>query len=325
SGAGGSGAGGDATPCTVHVPGDYADLGTAFAALAPTGGKICVTAPVPGGTLHAVPDGTPPLEVEGFGRDAPDNTMTIDVDGYTPGLFVHDITLEGLGVDAATVTIARARLATSTLGGGVLAVDDRNGPTHVVVDACELTNEAVALQQLGTEGAALVHPWGNTPGELLRIQNSWIHDANTGVCYYQPTVPADLAHDAVVLVNDTFTTDTYGAYFTVRDPSHGFPITVANDVFAGSMNVAVSISELTAVSYLTVSHDAYWQNGTNFYGAVPPGPGFVSSDPKLDMQSPPAPGAGSPLVGAADPAYAPVADFEGAARGGSPDIGARER
>src|SRR5262249_5317447 len=56
-------------------------------------------------------------------------------------------------------------------------------------------------------------------------------------------------------------------------------------------------------------------------GAVPP-PGGVTSHPMLDAASPPRPRAGSPLIGAADAAMAPPADYWGTPRGARAGIGA---
>ncbi|CAN5910340.1 hypothetical protein BH11MYX2_BH11MYX2_08090 [soil metagenome] len=94
---------------------------------------------------------------------------------------------------------------------------------------------------------------------------------------------------------------------------------VANNIFTGSPGAALSITSDSATAQ---SHNAFWDNASNYQGAVPSATNIkkdclLTSTGKL--------GAGSPCIDAADGSLAPDHDYMNNERDSQPDIGAFER
>lgn len=324
------------TPCTVEVPRDYAGLGAAVTALLPTGGKVCLrgvpqdSAPV---KVTAVPAGTPPLEIEGYGREAPIANVDIEVDGYVPGLRIANIAVRSILVAESFVEIHRSRMTTERSAPLRVSQYYRK-PTKVLVDGCDISATGEKLDSRGTPSRAVSVYLSQGPGELVRIQNSHIHGAGRGLMYSERI--GEGLEPTIAIVNNTFSDNLVGIEFAARpltDLRDDEPIVnasstndrrYANNVFL-SNGTGVQIDDSQAVLGLLPANNGFFGNKTNFAGPLAPGDGFITTNPQFDMtKSPPEPTIGSSYVGKASTSFAPKTDYFGRVRSATPTLGAIE-
>ena len=307
--------------CTVRVPADYPGVGEAVTALLLTGGTICVTSmPTNGssGALTAVPLGTPPLTIVGYGRGANANHLGISVKDYAPGLFLRNIALAGLSIESSVVEIRGSSVHGDY--AGAIVVNDTAGSTHAVIDGCDISTGLKQFASAGVEGAIVVYPGPHAVAtEFLRVQNSYIHDTGYGLYYYEPSLST--VGGNFVFVNNTLANNLEGIELSPRYDTGG-TLRFANNLFVGNATGARLVGTATNTLRILPNNNLYFGNTASFSGAFPPGSPFFTGDPKLDTSVPPRPTAGSATIGQADPAFAPTSDFLGRARGAAPDIGA---
>jgi hypothetical protein len=180
-----------------------------------------------------------------------------------------------------------------------------------------VTIDASDLGAGSTDGTALsITP--SSPAAFV-LTNSYVHGGAYGASAVTGpgfgTVPVDLAFR-----NDTFVGSQVGLYAFA---SGGFwNLTYTNNVITSASQYGVDLANFD-VSHITSKKNSLFANGANYNGQAIPG-SDLTSDPKLSTATPPRPGAGSSLLGAADPASATPFDFFGKARAASPTIGAVE-
>lgn len=303
-------------PCTgANVPGDYASVSAAVEALETVGGTICVGAGTWSDPIGAAPSAN--MEIVGTSSDAViTGPVTLGpVQGAKLRLahlrveeevFVGTYSAAGLEGD---VTIEACTISSPDGEWAIQTIASFQGK-KVLIDRCDLSTG-------GSSGALNVGVTLTGGTHDVTVRNSYIHDSLLGVWL----VNLSNAANVVTFVNDTFVDD--GTAIRLSAPAGSLlTLRYANDVFTGSTTAL----ELFTQPGTTVLHsaNALFGNTTNYAGSAVAGAGYVTTDLMLDGMSPPAPLAGSPLVGAADAAPSPSADFWGATRDASPDIGAVE-
>jgi hypothetical protein len=176
---------------------------------------------------------------------------------------------------------------------------------HLIADGDDLStsvsNSAVTVEGHLVAGA---HP-------QVTLQNCFIHNSGTGFTDQS----ADSA-PVITVVNNTFL-DNGVPFIGQVATTQGV---AANNIFA---------STSANPSGIAVGGGAMWSLHDNSYfnqedNNPPPGAGDVTADPLLDLEKPPALGAGSPCRGAGDATVAPATDFFARPRAGRVDIGARQ-
>jgi hypothetical protein len=172
---------------------------------------------------------------------------------------------------------------------------------HVLLDGDDLSDTQTAVNVSG--GLA------GTP--QVTIQNCFIHDSPTGVNDYSGQHPLALTFVNNVLVSN--------AQALLASSSIG-PNVAANNLFVSSSSAGVAV---TTGAKWTLRNNAYFDNAADD-PSPSPAAGDITADPRLDMQTPPALGAGSPCLGAGDATVAPATDFFARPRAGRVDIGARQ-
>ena len=304
-------------PCTgVSVPGDYANVSAAVEALEPVGGTICVGSGTWSDPVGAAPKAD--MQIIGSASDAiiaaPMSLSPVqgahlrmahlEIRGE---VFVGTYSAAGLEGD---VTIDACTIASTKAGDyAVTAIASFQGK-KLLIDRCDLSS-------VGGLGAVELGVTLTGSSYDVTIQNSYVHGSIEGI----RLVNISNAPNLITLVNDTFAANGTALHLLAPLGS-ALTLRYENDVFTGSTTAI----DLTSQPATVVQHanNALFGNTTNYATSAVPGPGYVTSDPLLDAETPPAPGVGSPLVGAAKAASAPVTDFWGTARNGSPDIGAVE-
>ena len=336
------------------VPGDYATLGAAMAALASTGGTIClgVSTYVETPSSNAYQVGAP-ITIQGVSAAKSivrvERLLYVDAsaDFTIRGVALSKIDEPDGGVDnyrgplsyfssnGSTLTVEDSAIAgnsnefgaailfsgggltvrASTLTGaaqGAVWVFASNGT--VLLDGDDISSPkgpAVYVEDSGTNGT-----WTPT----ITVQNSYLHDSAAGISYDDATIYGGLLNATLVVDNDTFVHDTTAIDVSGSEKSK-VTLTYFNDVFAQD-GTAVSIVTTTAAT-VSSGFNLFFGNTTNFAGSALDGPSDVKADPLL-AGVPPAPGAGSPALGAGDPNHAPANDYWGAPRGASIDLGCVE-
>ena len=333
------------------VPGDYATLSAAIAALASTGGTICLGAStyVETPSTNAYQLGAP-ITIQGV--SAAKTIVQVERLLYVDAS--ADLTIRGValskidepdgGVDnyrgplsyfspnGSTLTVEDSAVAGNSnefgaailFSGGALTVraSTLTGTTRgavwvfasngtVLLDGDDISSPngpAVYVEDSGTSGT-----W--TP--KVTVQNSYVHDSASGISYDDATSYGGLLNATIVLESDTFVHDTTAIDLSGSEKSK-VTLTYFNDIFAQN-GTAVSIVTATPAT-VTSGFNLLFGNTTNFAGSALDGPSDVKADPLL-AGVPPAPGAGSPALGAGDPSHAPPNDYWGAPRGASIDLG----
>jgi hypothetical protein len=303
--------------CTARVPEDYASVADAVRALAQLGGKICVGAGTYGAYVGIASDGPSdrPLEIVGVSRESTVLTGNLGVGAYPMGVTIRDVTVRGVvSVDGSPATLRRCSLAAPPSHDSTLWIraTPRSGtaPYEILIDGCDISGPDY-------HRAVKIYPAEST-GYGVRIQNSYIHDAGTGI---DVSYPHETWRGSVVLVNNTIADHRHRALYFSRPPAG---LTYANNLIVDS-EAGIAMTGTSTSGTPLHSHNALSGNGVNYSGLAVPGPAYVTAPPRLDSGTPPAPLGGSPLIGAADPALAPATDFSGVPRDASPDIGCAER
>lgn len=334
------------------VPGDYATLAAALAALASTGGTICLGASTyvetPSSNAYQV---TAPITIQGVSSAK----SIVQVERILSFDATADVTIRGVALskidepDGGTDNY-RGPLSTFSSNGATMTVEDSTvagnssefGAAIIVsgggltVRASKLTgttqgavwvfaSSATVLLDAddvsATNGAAVyVDDFGGsgTWAPKVTVQNSWLHDSASGVAYDDTTSYGAVLDATLIVDNDTFTHDATAIDLSGSEKSVA-SLSYFNDVFDANAT-AVSIVTKTTPT-VTSGSNLFFGNANNFAGSALDGPNDVKADPLLTGAAPPAPGAGSPALGVGDAAHAPPSDYWGASRAGSIDLG----
>jgi hypothetical protein len=288
----------------VTVPGMFSTLASAATSLEGTGGVICV-----GAFTFTSSESVPynrALTIIGLSPDQSifqkrvDLVETTSRTSNTPAnIIIKGISVQGGMSLEMSMNIHDHLLMTATRVRGLISATPN--AAQIVLDGDDLANDAQnpALDLLGVFTSA--------PTPALIVQNCFIHDSGIGIHHLEPT-----ATNPITIVDNTFLNDTSGLIGDGMVAS-----LAANNLFANSLNAGVDIQGVA----WNVHNNSFFMTGSN---APPPGASDVTADPRLDTQSPPALGAGSPLLGAGDATVAPATDFFARPRSGRSDIGARQ-
>jgi hypothetical protein len=305
----------------VNVPGDYATIAGAAAALSDQAGAvICLGAQAytEDGLLVIGTD----MSIIGVSAQATTIQSATSI-GFRGTVTVKGVTFPGLvrfdGVGSATTAVGVA------FGGGLLVhrqslASVEAGATGTL-DGCDVAGGITMMDAPGANSQ-----W---QGDLtLNLANSYLHGAT------EPCLRAFLTGSSadlfVTATNNTFVGCQRGVHIAVR-PNGSATTTLAlalhDNIIANTAEVAYTLDDSGVVSDSTVAtgHNALWGNTTNFEGAAVPGPGDVGEDCLLDTAIPPAPGPGSPCLAAGDLASGSDHDYWGRPRPAVPDLGAVER
>jgi hypothetical protein len=324
----------------AQVPGDYATLQSAVAALEGPGGTICLSAGAYDGvTISSL--GSNPLVISG------DSAATTSVSGFninvgtgcspcaTPSSItlqelsvsnlnatlngvlnlVHDVVLPqngaavALGVDygyVLTANITSSQISARNGDDAISGVNNYNNAfnTHL--------NIVLVGDDLSSQAGTAV--FGEAVG--LVAQNSYIHDSATGISL-GATLPS-LNGGTLPSLNAQVENNTFARNALALGLNNGSTAAYFNNLFVGNQ-LAV---DYEVAQPLNFGANAYWQNTANFGGFALDTTTDVKTDPLLDGSTPPGLGVGSPCLGAGDPSHAPSTDFFGNPRGSAPDIGA---
>lgn len=301
----------------VTVPGDYASISSAIAALGGVGGTICV---LPGTYEEDVNVNNLFYERVTL-RGAGASLVTIDGElnlgaGATEdgdGILVEGFTVTG-GVSVATrpPVDLRAMRMIGPAGSLTPALSISGGFYYprVTVDGCHMTAEAAAVAVLSS-GTSIDAP-------LATITNSYLEGGTRGL-YVQASNSSGGFKTYVRLLGST----VRGADDGIE--TYVFQVNLTLDVFntiVTGNDVGANIQPGTTFNH---GNNAFFGNVTNYAGSAIPGTGYVTQDCLLDDAFvPPSLEAGSPCIDAADPANGLPTDYYGHPRGAAPDIGAVE-
>jgi hypothetical protein len=299
--------------CTgYNVPGDYATLAAALAAVSPKGGTICLGAQDYDETVGIESgDASGVVVIQGVSAASTSVTsLSVESGDAIPSVVVKGLTLGSLYMFTGTVdvtmsvSISASKLESVNLSAG-------SGTVDLTLDGVEVTASSTAepVMTLGTADDGV--------SATILIQNSYIHDSG-GIQIGANFSWGDGLSISTTMLNNTFVNNSTA----INDTSEaccGWSVTSAyyNNVFLDN-TLALSLAALGSVG-----NNAFYGNTNNYGGAATDGSGTIKTDPKLDTSTTP-PGllAGSPLRGAADASHAPTHDYWGRSRGASVDIGA---
>ncbi|HEY1957839.1 MAG TPA: hypothetical protein VGH28_19595 [Polyangiaceae bacterium] len=193
-----------------------------------------------------------------------------------------------------------------------------NADAVAEIDSCDIAGSASPAVEVSFGGNAQL---GGNP-LAVTVQNNWLHDSTIGI--YFTTNSGSIGSFRAV-------------HNTLRGNATGITISGNQSGAIGSTFVSnVVVDSTTAISSDRTAKDgnanliddmrdnALFGNTNNYGGLAAPGAGYIVVDPELGAGAPPAPLGGSPLIGAGDPALAPVLDFFAAPRNGRADVGAVE-
>ena len=297
------------TGCTgSHVPGDYATVQAAVTALGSGGGTICLGAQTYAESVQASP--ATPLTLQGISPSQ--TTLTSIIVSGGGGVTLQGMTLQGVTTSAASGNLVVRNCTIDASSTGNFGVD-----VQVIGGALDVTLDGVDVRA-GTSTAVRFLVQDFTSNFVTGvIENSYIHDSSVGFQYVDQTGNGAGPFATVSLVNDTFLNDGTALLLDTQDP--GVSVSYYDDVIRGS-TLAVNLSQYVTAASGT---NDYFGNTTNFGGSALDGAGDLKSDPVLlSTTTPPAPGAGSPLIRAGDAAHATPHDFWGNPRGTQADLGA---
>lgn len=238
--------------------------------------------------------------------------------GYSPGMMTFkDMTLDGVVTAGSSLSLLGCVVKGSvSLTEPDMFYDPAPSMTFLI-DSTDISWPSVALT------VTLLEPPGGTLIPMnVTVQNSFIHDAYSGIYVRCNDSSADCQDASVVVTNNTLTNNTLGITLDAAI-LQGFTTRWANNLIMGS---TTAIDTLRTPAPWDDFHDnALFGNTTNYANQAAPGSGYVTSDPKVVPTAPPTPGPGSPLVGAGDATLLTTfLDFFGVARHGRADIGAVE-
>ena len=334
------------------VPGDYATVSAAIAALAATGGTICLGASTyvetPSTSAYQV---TAPITIQGVSSAKSivqvERNLAIDAtaDVTIRGVAISKIDEPDGGVDnyrgpigyfssnGSTLTIESSAVAGNASEFGAAILFSGGGLTVRASTLTGTTQGAVwVFAQNGTvlldaddvsatNGAAVyVEDFGGsgTWAPKITVQNSWLHDSAAGISYDDTTSYGAVLDATLIVDSDTFVRDATAIDVAGSEKS-SVTLEYFDDIF-DSNGTAVSIVTKTAPTVGSGSN-LFFGNQTSFAGSAVDGPNDVKADPLLGAGAPPAPGSGSPALGVGDAAHAPASDYWGSPRGASIDLG----
>ncbi len=303
------------TACTgAHVPGDYATIQQAIDALTHGGGQgtICLAAQTYTENLSL---DTGSVTIEGVSPSQSSVTGVLDMP-YGAGLGDVGLSLTGLSIDGVTLrTGANPGNGTASFTAcsiGTLNIAAGSASLVVSLDGVDISSgDAAAAITIGQSDGAF----------SISAENSYIHDSAYGVHFSNST--ASTAAAVLTFINNTF--ENNGT--AISTPAGCVDLEVCgqptvnyfNNLFAkNTLAVDTETNEVIADG-----NNALFGNTTNYAGIAADGPGYVKSDPLLDVSTtPPGLQSGSPCRGAGDPSHASPHDFWGRPRGSTIDIGA---
>ncbi len=289
------------------VPGDYATISAAIAALANAGTDvtICLKAQTyPSSTFTITDTGNHQknFKLVGVSADA-----TIIQGAVTLGTGFASASITGVTIDGqASYALQASNVPTTfTLTASRL----RGSSTTSLYNFGSITFDGVDVQPAMTNGYAIqITAQNASTASHFVLKNSYVHDA--AYCVYASSV------QTVDVMNNTLIGCQNGIY-----GSGGGALNYWNNVIA--KNTANGVNILSPVT-VTHGNNALWANMTNYAGLAVAGMGYVTSDCNLDTHSPPALGASSPCKHAGDPMHAPIVDYYDVTRNAPVDIGAVE-
>ncbi len=296
-------------PCAgASVPGDYATVSAAVAALAATGADatICVKAQVASESV-TVADGAnhgKNLKIIGVSSDK-STISTLAINGGFANVDVLGLGVQqGATITGAKVTMRGVKLASTGSSPALWVRQVSSLTTNVTCDGCDIGG--------GTSGQSVQIDNSYSTPTGLSITNSYIHGGTYGVYVYGSGSQLTLS-----LVNDTIDRAQIGLYVG----SSVGQITFVNDILSNHTQYAVYLPSGLTVAH---GHNALFGNTNNYSGAAVDGAGYVKSDCMLDPSATGIPQTkpGSPCRGAADASKAPATDYWNAPRGAAIDIGA---
>jgi hypothetical protein len=145
--------------------------------------------------------------------------------------------------------------------------------------------------------------------------NSYLHAGPNGLLY---TVGSGGSPTATLLAENDIFEDNGSDGVLINASGASVTATIYNNIFDNN-GAGITVSGATG-SY---GYNALYDNGSAYGGSWQGQASDILSDPMLDATTdPPSLLAGSPCLGAGDPAHAPSHDFYGNPRGSHPDIGA---
>lgn len=315
--------------CDVHVPGDYATVQQAITALRAANQKatVCIADGTYSGNL-SLDWGTAELTLVGSSpkRVVLDGSVSTPLFGQSPALVrFRGVTITG-GVQsywsiALEDCIIRAQAGTPAVR--VMQPDNYPGNANIEVDidSCDIANAGVPAVEFDFGGATCPVALGADP-LFATVENDWIHDSAVGLAFNS----SGCSSGGFQAVHNTLFDNTTGFSIDSSTP-YVLGTTFVANVIAHSTTGITSNRSATDVNNVVVDDmrdNALWSNTNNYGGLATPGAGYVTGDPKLGVGTPPAPLAGSPLIGAGDPKLVPTLDFFGLPRNGRADIGAVE-
>jgi hypothetical protein len=300
--------------CTgTRVPGDYATIQAAVDVLEAMSGAstICLAAQAYHESVNVSISSAASLTILG---QSPAQT-SIDSVTVEQSSLGNTVTLRGFTTSTLTA-VAYGQAATSSpmwsLAVTRLAV---TGPAKVT-----LYTDDSGLYGPVFDGDDLAGGlWIDLPTESIAgtqlagiIANSYIHGA--GDCVQITDSAVDTSPSGTLtLLNNTIDGCQIGLdYAIVENGIATLSLTYQNNIIANQSQTGVVFSGASPRT-LAMENNALYGNGSNFSGTTD-GTNDVKSDCKLDGETPPAPGSGSPCRGAGEPSVAPSHDYWGAPR-----------
>jgi hypothetical protein len=298
------------TGCTgVQVPGDYATITGAVAALASAGGTICLDGSsypetVSVGTVGTQVNG--PLTIQGASADA------VTVAGLAIRGATHPLVLKGMTVTQQSF-VSSAQSQTLAFEGcafpGGLSAAAQAGALSLTASTVETIFSAVGnvtvdqsliyegINYGGTCGAASTSP-------PIVVRNSYVNGSFAGgvIETDAPECPPSDTWPTVnvVLLNDTFVANLDAIIAPANSSTVG--IFGINNIFVGDTDGGTAIPVPTQISNdLVFAYSAHYGPGES------PQPNTIFADPQFDTATPPGLLAGSPALGAGVASYTPPA------------------
>lgn len=294
-------------PCTgVSVPGDYASIGAAVAALATTGNDatICVKAQQTAESFNVFDSANHNKKLTIIGVSAERSVIA--------SMYVSsgwgDVSIVGLGftdtMDVRSPSKVTLRALRFDGAANPLSLRPPTGANaNYVVEGCKITATNAGLMLNASSAAPTTVTLLNN---VFQGGNYGFHETHGGTQF------------TLSLVNNTFLGNKYAIDLSTPTPAN---IAVFNNIVANATNWGMNVA--SGATY-THGNNAFFGNLTNYNGVAVDGPGYVKTDCLMDTAATGIPETkpGSPCRGAGDTTKAPTTDFWNAARGASVDIGA---
>ncbi len=305
------------------VPGDYATITAALAALENTTATICVGAGAFSDSFTF--DGTGSVTVQGAGRGVTTLTGSPRIEPRGGSFTLQGMSIVGtVGVfDSASGTteyeqrvyLYDLEIDSTTHGVWIL----RSDWSHIWVWMDGLDIDAGSGSSYG--GVAMEDMNAQTSaGWQVVLYNVYVHD--TATC-----VRADMDENetsAIYLEDSTLYNCGTGVLLDSLASAADVSFYVNNTVLYGMTTVGINDNS-DSYGEIIGRYNALYGNATNYAGSATAGEAYVTSDPMLDFSyAPPRPEAGSPLIDAGGMWLGPTADYWGTPRSWPPDIGAIE-